>query len=139
MSAIKEIYESIANMTVGSVKARNITEIKLAVKQVDLPMRMLVPRTTGDLGFVGIGDLNQITWVIRDLCLWAPLAAGSGIQQFAESMQDYLVLYIAEIKANRNPTAQSVITGVAFDMTPTPWADNHYWSIDITLTVDEVL
>ena len=136
---LDEIYRSLANMTIGSVKSRNIDKIKLQVVKGDLPVRMLLPKTSGELEFVGIGSLNKITWVIQDLCLWAPLTAGKGIQHFAKGMVEYIQLYAAAIKALRNPTTQSVITGVGFELGPVPWADKDYWSIDTTLTVEEIL
>ena len=138
-SAIKTIYKEIANFKIGKVKSRNINKINLIVKGKDLPCRMLMPSTSGDMDFVGLGSLNNITWVIRDLCLWAPLSAGPGIEQYADSMVSYIRLYIAAIKALRNPTDQSTITGVAFQMGPIPWAEKDYWAIDVTLTVEEIL
>ena len=100
---------------------------------------MLLPSTSGDLEFIALGDLQKMTWVIRDLCIWAPLSAGSGIQQYAKGMVEYIRLYVAEIKANRNPTDLSVITGVAVQMGPIAWADTDYWAVDITLTIEEIL
>lgn len=138
-SAISAIYKEIANFKISNVKSRNIDKINLIIKEADLPCRMLLPSTSGELSFVGLGSLNNITWVIRDLCLWAPLTAGSGIEQFADSMVGYIRLYLAAIKAHRNLTNQSNITGIAFQMGPIPWAEKDYWAIDITLTVEEIL
>ena len=138
-SAVKAIYASIAAMEVAGASSRDITAIKLAIKSADMPMRMLLPSTKGVMSYVGLGTLNNMSWVIRDLCLWAPLSAGTGVQQFAEDMIDYIVAYIKALKALRNPTAQSVITGVAFQMGPIPWGDNDYWGVDITLTVEEII
>ena len=138
-SALSEIYREISNFTISNVKSRNINKINLIVEETDLPCRMLLPSTAGELKFVGIGTLNNITWIIRDLCLWAPLTAGSGIEQFADSMVSYMKLYIAEVKATRNPTNQSHITGIAFQLGPVPWAEKDYWAIDTTLTVEEIL
>ena len=138
-SAISAIYKEIANFKISNVKSRNIDKINLIVKDADLPCRMLLPSTSGELSFVGIGSLNNITWVIRDLCLWAPLTAGSGIEQFADSMVGYIRLYVAAIKAHRNPTNQSNITGIALQMGPIPWAEKDYWAIDVTLTIEEIL
>lgn len=138
-SAVSEIYTSLANMTISSIKVRNIDKVKLTINRGDLPVRMLLPSTAGELEFIAIGSLNKITWVIRDLCLWAPLSAGSGIEQFADGMVEYIKLYMAEIKSNRTPTSLSNITGVAVQMGPIPWADKDYWAVDITLTVEEIL
>ena len=139
MSAISEIYDAIGDIDIAGVSVRGIDEVKLAVRQDDLPVRMILPSTEGNLEFIAIGTLNKLTWVIRDLCLWAPLSAGSGVAQYSEDMVAYIASYIAEIKLIRNPTSFSNITGVAFQMGPVPWANGDYWSVDITLTIDEII
>jgi len=69
MSDILNIYASIAGMDITGVNIRDIGDIKLAVTQGGLPMRMLLPSTQGDMSFIAIGSLQDLTWVIRDLCL----------------------------------------------------------------------
>ena len=137
-SAIEEIYLALSKAKIGNAKARNIDKVKVKVTRRDLPCRMLLPSTAGDLVFVGFGPLNSIDWVIRDLCLWAPITQG-GIEKHAGSMTTYIKDYVAKIKTMRNPTAQSVIVGAAFAMGPTPWGDEDYWAIDTTLTIREIL
>lgn len=137
--AIVEIYTALANLRIGKVKARNITKVKLSVTKKDLPVRMLLPSTEGQLNFVSFGVLNRVSWEIRDLCLWAPIQAGSSVELYAESMVTYLKLYVAALKTIRNPTLQSNITGVAFGIGPVPWGDKDYWAIDTRLTVEEIL
>ena len=139
MSNILDIYKSIANMKVGSVKSRNIDKVKLAVTKGQLPMRMLLPSTSGEMEFIAIGSLQKMNWAIRDLCLFAPLTKGSGVQQFSKAMVDYLDLYMVEIKSNRNPGTNSNIIGVEVQMGPIPWGAEDYWAVDITLTVEEIL
>lgn len=139
MSEILGIYKSIANMKVGKIKSRNIDEVKLAVNHSDLPCRFLLPSTSGEMEFIAIGDLQNMSWAIRDLCLFAPLAKGAGVEKFSKAMVDYLSLYMKQIKDNRNPTKLSTITGVEVQMGPVPWADETYWAIDIVLTVEEIL
>ena len=138
-SAIDAIYRELSKTKIGNAKARNIDKVKLGINKRDLPVRMLLPSTTGDLSFVSFGTLNRIEWVIRDLCLWAPLVSGTGVEKHAGSMVTYIKDYIAKLKTIRNPTTQSNITGVAFAMGPVPWAENDYWAIDVTLTVEEIL
>jgi len=139
MSVVDEIYQEISKLKIDGVKARNIDKIRLAVRKADLPCRMLLPSTRGEVEYVGIGSLNSITWVIRDLCLWAPLSAGSGVEQFSEGMLEYMQLYVMALKELRNPTGQSVVTNYAFEMGPVPWADKDYWAVDVTLTVQETI
>jgi len=138
-SAIQEIYLELSKAQIGNARSRNIDKVKLGFRKSDLPMRMLLPSTTGSLSYVSFGTLNRIEWVIRDLCLWAPLTSGSGVEKHAGSMVTYLKDYIATLKTIRNPTSQSNITGVAFAIGPVPWAENDYWAIDVTLTVEEIL
>jgi hypothetical protein len=138
-SAIESIYRELSKTKIGNARARNIDKVKLGVNKRDLPVRMLLPSTTGDLSFVSFGTLNRIEWVIRDLCLWAPLVSGTGVEKYAGSMVLYIKDYIAKLKTIRNPTGQSNITGVAFAMGPVPWAENDYWAVDVTLTVEEIL
>lgn len=139
MSRIKEIYTSISKMKVGKIKARNIDKITLAVRDKSLPLRLLLPSTQGEGDFVAIGTLQQTGWAIRDLCLWAPLTKGSGIQEYSEAMVDYMSLYLAQIKANRSPASQCTIEGWEVQMNPVLWAEKSYWAVDITVTVKEIL
>jgi len=138
ISAIEEIYLALANLELGGVKSRNLPEVKLQVRLADLPLRILVPSTTGELSFIAIGTLNKITWDITDLCLWAPLSGG-GIEQYAAPMMDYVKSYLSEIKNMRNPTSQSNIVGLGVELGPTPWADSDYWAIRMNLAIEEVL
>ena len=138
-SVILDIYKEISKMKVGDVKSRDISKVKLAIRKGSLPMRMLLPSTSGDMEFIAIGSLQKMTWAVRDLCLFAPLAAGSGVEQYSKAMVDYLSLYMAQIKDMRHPTAQSNIIGVEVQMGPIPWGADDYWSVDITLTVEEIL
>jgi len=138
-SNIKGIYTALANMRVGSVKARNINKVKLSIKAADLPIRLLLPGTKGEGEFVAMGTSQKMIWTIRDLCIWAPLTMGKGIEQFAESMVDYMALYIEAVKNNRFPVNCTNILSWEIQLGPIPWADTDYWSIDCTLTVEEQL
>ena len=139
MSEILDIYKSIAKMKVGDVKSRNIDKVKLAITKGQLPMRMLLPSTSGEMEFIAIGSLQKMNWAIRDLCLFAPLTKGSGVQQFSKAMVDYLELYMAQIKENRHPSTKANIIGVEVQMGPIPWGAEDYWAVDITLTIEEIL
>ena len=139
MSNIQDVYTSIANMKVGSIKSRNVNKVNLTVRDSSLPLRLMLPSTSGEMDFVAIGNLQRMGWAIRDLCLFAPLTQGSGVEQFSKAMVDYLSLYIEAIKANRNPATNCTIVGVEVQMGPVPWAEKDYWAVDITLTVEEIL
>lgn len=138
MSGIKEIYLAISNIALGGIQSRNLPGLELEVAEADLPVRIIMPSTRGDANFIAIGELSKIEWAIRDLCLWAPLEAGS-IAQYAEPMLDYIKAYIAAIQALRQPTGQSVITGWVFQLGPVQWGEASYWAVDVTLSVEEYL
>ena len=139
MSKVLDIYKNIANMEVGSIKSRDIDKVNLTIRDGSLPLRMLLPATQGEMEFVMIGNLQKITWIVQDLCLFAPVTKGSGIKQFAKAMVDYLDLYLQGIKAMRSPVAGCHISGVAVQMQPVQWGEKTYWGVDITLTVEEIL
>jgi len=139
LSDIQEIYKAVSNLEIGSVKSRNIDKVKLVVRDGSLPLRLLLPSTTGDMDFIALGDMQGVAWTIRDLCLFAPLTKGRGIEQYSSAMVDYLSLYFEQIKANRNIYGTSTIIGVEGSMNPVQWAEKSYWAIDITLTVKEII
>lgn len=140
-SVILDIYDTLADFSITNVSVvRNIDEVKLPVRTGDLPMRILIPSTEGDVNVDGlINNVSVIDWQIRDLCLWAPLSAGAGIEQYAEDMVTYIKDYIDLVKTNRNPADNCVITGVNIRMTPQPWGDSNYWAVDILLNVKEIM
>ena len=139
-SNISSVYTAIAAYApTGATTTRNITAAQLEVADADLPCRILLPSTKGEMDFVMIGNLQKISWSIRDLCLWAPVGAGTGIAQYSSAMVTYISSYLTKVKAGRNPAAGCTIVGVEVQMGPIPWADQNYWAVDITLTVEEVL
>lgn len=135
--SIRDVYYAISEMAVGDVPARNVEGIKLAVRATDCPVRLLLPSTEGNAGFMGIGTLTRTTWLIRDLCLWQPLIAGSGVEQCANDMLGYIELYQAAIRQLRNPTPGSYITSVSHVLGPVAWATSDFWAIDTTIEVEE--
>lgn len=139
-SNILSVYDTLAGWSITNIKVtRDIDEVKLDIKQGDLPMRILLPSTEGELGFIDIGKLTNIQWQIRDLCLWAPLSAGAGIEQYASDIVTYVKDYIDNVKNNRSPANNTNIVGMSVRISPVPWGENDYWSIDILLQVEEIL
>lgn len=136
---IRDIYTAISEMKIADVKARNLEEIKIQVRATDCPVRMLLPSTRGELGFVAIGTLSKTSWYIRDLCLWQPVTEGTGIEQCANDMVAFMELYAKGIRALRNPTPESHIISASFQLGPVPWVNTNYWAIDILLVVEEHL
>ena len=142
MSAISSVYDALAAMEVGSAKltATDVTSVKLInYLDGDLPKRLLMPKTEGDMAFIAIGDLQKVTWVIQDLCLISPVTSDFGVHQHASTMMTYLSDYLTAIKALRNPATGCVVTGVGVEILPVLWGEKTYWAVDVSLTVEERL
>lgn len=142
MSNIAAVYTTIAGWSLtGVTTTRNITAAQLAVANADLPCRVLVPSTRleGEDVFVMIGNLQNVGWSIRDICLWAPMGSGTGVEQYTAAMTSYITDYLSKVKANRSPATNCTILGIEVQMGPVAWADKNYWAVDITLTVEEII
>ena len=140
MSNIASVYAAIAAWTpTGAGAGHNILagSGQLTIANADLPKRILLPSTNVNGEFVMIGTLQKTAWSIRDLCLWAPLGSGSGVEQYSSAMLTYIASYLAKVKAARSPAANCAITGVEAQMGPVPWGEKDYWAVDITVTVEE--
>jgi hypothetical protein len=140
MSNIASVYTAISGYScTGVTTTRNISAAQLEVAGADLPCRILLPAVQGEGEFVNMGNLQKIEWKIRDLCLWARLGSGLGVQQYSGAMATYIGSYLTKIKAGRNPATNCTITGWDIQMGPVPWAEDDYWAVDITLTVEEII
>lgn len=137
--SLRSLYYAISEMAVGDVGCRNLDEIKLEVRATDCPMRLLLPSTEGMMGFIAIGTLTKTPWRIRDLCLWQPITAGSGIEQCANEMVTYIELYAAAIRKMREPVPGTNLISATFKLGPVPWALTDFWAVDVLLEVEEYL
>jgi hypothetical protein len=136
---LRAIYNAIAAIPVGTIPCRNLDQIKLVVRAQDCPMRVLLPTTDGEMGFIAIGTMTNTPWLIRDLCLWQPLVAGVGIEQCAFDMVQYIEQYIAAMKGVREVVAGATLVSATFRLGPVAWATTDFWAVDITLRVEEIL
>lgn len=143
--SIRDLYERVSELPIahpdptrGLIKARNIDEIKLEVRDTDCPVRLLLPSTEGQMAFVAIGTMTETLWRIRDLCLWQPVTAGSGIEQCADDMLGYIELYLAGLKSLRNPAPGCTLESVTMQMGPVPWATTDFWAVDTLLEIREI-
>ncbi len=135
--SIRDIYSVIAELPIGDVNCRSIDQLELLVQASDCPVRIMLPATAGDMGFIAIGVMSKMTWTIRDLCLWQPVIEGSGVEQCANEMLGYIEQYSAALRGLRAPTVGSNLVSVTFQIGPVPWADTDYWAVDTVLTVEE--
>ena len=135
--SLRDICAAIAETPIADITARNLDELTLQVRADDCPIRLLLPSTSGDSAFVGIGATGRTIWTIRDLCLWQPIIEGTGIEQCGNDMMAYMELYVTAFRALRNPTAGSALTSFVVQMGPVPWANGDFWAVDATLTVEE--
>lgn len=137
-TAIEAIYLALQKFDLGKVRCRGLDDVKLDVNIKELPLRMLLPNTSGEQSFaVAIGSLSEVTWAVTDLCLWAPLSSG-GRRKYAGPMIRYCKAYLDQVRQTRNPTNLSEIVGVTFDVGPQPWADGDYWAVETQLAIREV-
>ena len=138
MSNIKAAYAAIAAWEpTGVTTTRNITAVQLAVADADLPCRLLLPATSTNGDFVMMGTLQNTAWVVRDLCMWAKVGAGAGVEQYSEAMLDYIASYLTKIKGKISPAANCVIAGWEVQMGVVPWGNSDYYAVDIYLTIQE--
>ena len=138
MSAIDDIYLAFSNLSLGGVRCRNLSALTAQVEQADLPLRLMVPTTSGEGNFVMIGTLQKVEWALHDLCLWAPAETVNDGRYF-QPMMDYIKAYLTAIKAILTPTDQSHITGWNFQIGVRPWGDAQYLAVDATFSVEEYL
>jgi hypothetical protein len=136
---LRDLYYAISEMAVGDVVCRNLDEIKLTIRAEDCPMRLLLPSTEGEMGFIAIGTLTKTPWRIRDLCLWQPIMAGSGIEQCANEMVTYIELYAAAIRKMREPVPGTNLIRASFKLGPVLWATSDFWAIDVLLEIEQYL
>lgn len=143
--SVRDLYERISEMAIahpdptrGLINTRNIDEIKLEVRDTDCPMRLLLPDTKAEMTFVFIGGTTTRRYTIRDLCLWQTVTAGSGIEQCANDMLTYIELYLAGLKALRNPAPGCTLVSVTMQMGPVPWATTDFWAVDTSIEVEEI-
>ena len=98
-----------------------------------------MPKTEGTMEFVAIGNLQKAVWQVQDLCLFGTVTAGMGVHQYSDEMLTYIKDYLTAIKSKRSLYAGTVVEDLQVDMIPSQWGGKTYWSVDITLTISEIL
>lgn len=151
MSDITSIYSAVAAMTVsvGSItpRVRNINQLRTAVNSADAPVRLLLVTDAGtearDFGFIALGKLANLNWVITDRLLWKPASQGAGISECSAELVSYMAAYVEAIRTNRKTSNQSHIVSASFKPGIYYWPDNEsgtpYYGVDVRLTIEEVL
>lgn len=139
MSNITAIYHALANMEVGTakLKAKDVHEIKFQFSDKELPMRLLMPSTETDAGFIMIGSLVDVAWQITDMMLLDPVGTGGGIHEYSGAMVEYIGDYLTAIKANRSLYAGSHVENIAAEAGMIDWGSKQYYGVIVTLTVKE--
>jgi hypothetical protein len=121
-SDIIDIYAAIEalTVTVDSVTPTvyDLDELPNTADTANLPARLLFPMASfGGFGSAGqatmrwvtLNSITQVTWLIRDLCLWQPTGQGVGFRTIAPTLMKYAGLYLDKMTANRELTIQSYI------------------------------
>jgi hypothetical protein len=121
-SDIIDIYDAIEalSVTVDGVTPLiyDLDELPNTADTAHLPARWLFPLasfggfgrdTQAAMRWVTLNSITQVTWQIRDLCLWRPTGQGIGWKTIAPTLVKYAGLYVDKMTANRQLTIQSYI------------------------------
>lgn len=148
MTVIVPIYAAIANMAPTwdsdvAIKVWNgslFGVIKNTLPSAQVPIRILttVGESTGrDFGFIALGKLSKIVWVIEDLLLMKPQAEGDGIKSMSSHTIAYVDSYITALRNLRSPAAGSHVLAANFKPGTEVWGDTRYFSVRATLEIEE--
>jgi hypothetical protein len=156
MTAIINIFDAIelfnitvASTTKGSVtpSVRNINELRNTLNSSDAPMRMLM--VTGgntearEFGFIALGNLSKVAWVISDRLFWKPVTQGESLAENSEDLIKYIDAYMSVIRENRKLTSQSHIINARFIPGVYNWPETNegtaYFGVDCVLTIEEII
>jgi hypothetical protein len=151
MSVISSIFGAFNSMSVQFstdtqylVHTWNYTDLDSS-KQPACPQRYLAcsGSLNGDMGFVALGKLTSIEWVIVDTLLLKPATEGDALKENNGRIISYIVAYITAIRSMRAPTAQSHVKDIKFVPGLYYWPEDSagvpYVGVQITCTVQEVL
>ena len=150
-SRILDIYDTIAalSITVGSVTPTvlDVDELPNTVDTDRLPTRLLMPLgsiATGgarEMRFVTLDSITNVTWVIRDLCLWRPVGRGIGYKTIVPTLIEYAGKYLDALRANRQMTHTAYVQRADIQPRVIEWPESSgkwYYAVDATIEVAEL-
>ena len=151
-SQILSIYDTIAawTITVGTVTPTvlDVDELPNTADSWRLPTRVLMPvgSFAGGGGarnqrFVTLDSITNVTWTIRDLCLWRLVGRGIGYKTIMPILVEYAGLYTDAVRAERQMTHGAYIQAANVQPTVLEWPDGSgrmFYAIDATIDVAEL-
>ena len=91
--------------------------------------------------FVTLDSITNVTWTIRDLCLWQAVGRGIGYKTVMPTLVEYAGKYLDQLRANRQMTHTAYITGANVYPTVVEWPEQSgrlFYAIDATVDVAEL-
>lgn len=149
-SALDGIYDAIKGMSTTwstdvTVSAWNYDELDSGL-QPNCPQRALsiTGSLNGDFGFVAIGTLCKIEWIITDTLFLKQAAEGESLTENSANIVKYIVAYVDALRALRAPTTQSHITGLTIKPGVYYWPDDPtagiaYIGVQMLVTVEDII
>lgn len=150
-SKLDLIYDALAawTFTIGTTAINTFwdTTLKQQITTADLPARLLLPVNTNLEGdqiqaATITGGVAVAYWAITDMMLYKPTTQGTGLEEAAPFLVDYVKAYMNKFKTGRRLISGSAtITQVATSTGIIEWPVNSnrfYHGANITLQVTEV-
>lgn len=144
---IDAIYQAIHDLAVTfdsdiTVPCWDYDEIKQAMPSGNTPIRVL--STVGEggnaqMGYMLVANSAKVTWNIEDTLYLTPVTAGGGIRDCTADLVKYCKAYVEAVRNKRNPTAQSDVTAVSFDIGTYTWGTTEFFGVRVLLTIDEFI
>lgn len=146
-SDILGIYNAIATMPVPAAnftpQVYPIARLPQTLSSADCPARLLLPLgTSGEnrsTTFQSVGRFMAVSWKITDLLLYKPLGKGSGVQDVAFDLLDYMRAYVEAAKQNRALGAGTLVS-LNFEagvFTYPLGTNNVFYGVETTLVINE--
>lgn len=152
-SKLRGIYKAIEGTNIElngkTVKCRGLDNFSIVVNTANLPLRLLLPVGSNangrNLSVISADHTGRsAVWLIPELALLAPVAAGQGLEEFAGDLVDYVVLYERAILDRRADFADQgfFITNMALDTGMFEYpaeSGKFYFGVRSNLTVQELI
>lgn len=150
-SQILSIYDTIAGLTVTvgttTPTVLDVDQLPNSADSWRLPTRLLLPLGAfggggaNDMRFVTLDSITNVTWSIRDLCLWQTVGQGTGYKSIMPTIVEYAGKYLDQLRANRQMTTGAYIQRASVTPTVVEWPEQsgrYFYAVDATIEVAEL-